>query len=211
MIAAVVVLAAAAGGYLVLRHHGSKSPAAAPTTSPSGPASTSGAKGAQHAKNAAGYTLTVPSTAGGYHALTPIPTALQSSAGTTEVAIADAALKNGGGKVAGKGVATAYRLSDGQAMTYMGYQGTFNPAKVVANLAHFGSSEHQYNPGTHGGQFACATALGTSHGTVCAWVTKTTFAVTEFFSSAGPEVVTTQSKAAADTLKVRDSVEVPKA
>lgn len=206
-----VVIGAAVGGYLVFHHNGSKSPAASPTTSPGAQARTSGIKGGQPARNAAGYTLTVPRTAGGYHALTSIPAALQSTAGTTEVAIADAALKNGGGKVTGKGVATAYRLSDGQAMTYMGYQGTFKPAKVAANLAHFGSGEHRYGPGTHGGQFACATTPGTSHGTVCVWVTKTTFAVTEFFSSTGPEVVTTQSKAAADTLKVRDSVEVPKA
>jgi hypothetical protein len=211
VIVAIVVIGAAVGGYLVLRHHGSKSPAAAPATSPTTQTSKSGTKSGQPAKNAAGYTLTVPPTAGGYHALTPIPATLQRSAGTTEVAIAGAALKNGGGKIAGKGVATAYKLSGGQAMTYLGYQGTFNPAKAVAHLASFGSSEHQYSPGTHGGQFACAAAPGTPNGTVCVWVTTTTFAVTEFFSSTGPEVVVIQSKAAADTLKVRDSVEVPKA
>lgn len=214
-IVVIVILAAAGGGYYLLtRHHAGSNTQAPPASTPTTSASATQSAAAGPPARTAGYTLTVPVTAGGYHALTSIPTAMQSTAGTTETAIAGTALRNGGGKVAGRGVATAYQLSGGQTMTYMGYQGTFNPDKVITNLAGLGSSMQTYNPGPHGGKFACATAPhapGASSGTVCMWVTTTTFAVTEFFGSTGPEVVSHQSKAAADTLNVRNSVEVPKA
>jgi hypothetical protein len=107
-------------------------------------------------------------------------------------------------------VTAAYQLSGGQVMTFVGYQGSFDPAQVVANLATLGANGQPYDPGPHGGKLACATAPGTPSGTVCVWVTPTTLGVTEFFSSFGPEVVTVQSKAAADTVRLREGVEAAK-
>ena len=104
----------------------------------------------------------------------------------------------------------AYQLSGGQVMTFVGYQGSFDPAKVIANLATLGTNGQQYDPGPHGGKLVCATAPGTPAGTVCVWVTPKTLGVTEFFSSVGPEVVTIQSKAATDTVRLREGVEVVK-
>jgi hypothetical protein len=107
-------------------------------------------------------------------------------------------------------VTAAYQLSGGQVMTFVGYQGSFDPAKVMANLATLGTHGEPYDAGPHGGKLACATAPGTPSGTVCVWVTATTLGITEFFSSVGPEVVTIQSKAATDTVRLREGVEVVK-
>jgi hypothetical protein len=97
-----------------------------------------------------------------------------------------------------------YRLSGGQVMSFAGYQGTFDPAKVMA-----GSGGKAYPAGPHGGSMACDST--TTTGTVCVWATPTTLGVTEFFSSTGaPEVVTNQAKAAQDTVNLRASVEAAK-
>jgi hypothetical protein len=157
-----------------------------------------------------GYTLTTLATAGGYPILASIPTGVQSAAGTTSQAIRSAAV-NAGGKVTSQ-VSAGYQLSSGQVLAFTGYEGTFNPAKVIAGLDSLGAGGQTYAPGKHGGKLACATASGTQSGTVCVWATTTTIGITEFFSSVpAPEVVTDQAKAAADTLKVRNSVEAHKA
>jgi hypothetical protein len=212
-VAVVVVIGIGVGAYLLLNRGNSTAPqstggtTAAPTSSPQ-PQLTN--RAAPPAKTVT-YTLTTPATAGGYSALSKIPTALMNAASTTTAAMSGPALSDGGGKIAGKGVAAAYQLSSGQVMTFIGYEGTFNPAKVLSNLASLGSSGKQYPAGPHGGDLACATAPGTPSGTVCLWTTTTTLAVTEFFAADdSPEVVADQSKAAADTLKLRNSVEVPK-
>jgi hypothetical protein len=108
-----------------------------------------------------------------------------------------------GGAVTGK-VAAAYQLSGGQVLAFTGYKGTFTPAKVIAGL---GANAQTYPAGKDGGSLACFTASGSEPGTVCVWATTTTVGIAEFFSSVGPETMSIQSKAAADTVKLRDSVE----
>ncbi len=114
-----------------------------------------------------------------------------------------------GGKVAGQ-VTAGYQLSGGQVLAFTGFTGTFNPAKVMASVAALGTNSQTAAAGPHGGKLACYGAPGTPKGTVCVWVTTTTMGVTEFFGSDGPEVVTDQSKAAADAVKLRSDVEVSK-
>jgi hypothetical protein len=210
----VVVLGIAVGAFM-LNHGNSGTPSAGgvttPTTAaqstaasaPSARASTAG----QHAARTTGFILSTPATAGGYPRLTPVPADVQSAASATSQSVSGAVVNSG--KVTSQ-VSAAYQLSGGQALAFTGYAGTFNPAKVIANLASFGADEHTQGAGPHGGSMICATTPGTSSGTVCVWATTTTVGITEFFSSVGPEVVTVQSKAAADTVKLRDSVEAPK-
>jgi hypothetical protein len=81
---------------------------------------------------------------------------------------------------------------------------SYAPAKVIAGL---GANAQTYPAGKDGGSLACFTASGSEPGTVCVWVTTTTVGIAEFFSSVGPETMTIQSKAAAGTVKLRDSVE----
>jgi hypothetical protein len=159
----------------------------------------------------AGYTLKKPATAGGYTRLASVPASVATAAGATSAAIRDAAV-NDGGKVTSQ-VKAAYQLSGGQVLSFTGFDGRFNPAKVLASLATLGTDSHTEAAGPHGGKLACAVAPATPSapgGTVCMWVTTTTIGITEFFGSNGPEVVSRQSKAAADALKLRNSVEVPR-
>jgi hypothetical protein len=217
----VVVLGVAVGVFM-LNHGNSGTPSASGVTTPTAtgqstavatPRSSASAKASTAGKPAAqktGYTLTTLATAGGYPILASIPTGVQSAAGTTSQAIRSAAV-DAGGKVTSQ-VSAGYQLSGGQVLAFTGYEGTFNPAKVIAGLDSLGAGGQTYAPGEHGGKLACATAPGTQSGTVCVWATTTTIGITEFFSSVpAPEVVTNQAKAAADTLKVRGSVEAHKA
>ena len=157
------------------------------------------------AKTAAGFTLTTAATAGGYPLMSSIPAYVQGPASTTAQAIRNAAVADGA-KITGK-VAAAYQLHGGQVMAFTGYEGTFNPAKVIASLASLGSNGSTYSPGKDGGKLACAVAPGTQPGTVCVWVTTTSLGITEFFSSTGPEDVLDQAKTASDTRNFRAGVE----
>ena len=108
-------------------------------------------------------------------------------------------------------MSAAYQLPLSQVITFVGYQGTFTPAKVATILATLGTDAHSYPAGPNGGLLGCAntpaTATATS-GAVCVWATSTTLGVTEFFDSTGPEALTTsQNKGAADTVKLRADVE----
>jgi hypothetical protein len=212
-IAIVVVLGIAIGAYMLL-HHNSAPPASAPTTAPTypsqaaKPSATPASRGGT-AKSSR-YRLTTPAKAGGYTKLASVPTAIQTAAGATAKAIHDAAVSDGG-KVTGQ-VAAGYQLSGGQVLAFSGYTGTFNPAKVMASLATLSTDSHTQAAGPHGGKLGCATVPGPRSGTVCVWVTTTTIGITEFFASDGlPEVVGKQSRAAADAVKLRASVETAKA
>jgi hypothetical protein len=149
-----------------------------------------------------GYLLTTSANAGGYPLLATVPSYAQGLANSTAQTVRGSVVSNGG-TVTGK-VAAAYQLSNGQVLAFTGYKGTFTPAKVIAGL---GANARTYPAGRDGGSLACFTASGGEPGTVCVWATTTTAGIAEFFSSAGPETVTIQSKAAADTVKLRDSVE----
>jgi len=212
-----VVALGIAAAVIVLTHRKSGTPTATGTTTaptaatrPSATPSVSNTAAAgQRGAQPAGYTLATPATAGGYPKLAQAPAADSSTASQTALTIYRKATNTSSGKLPSD-VTAAYQLSGGQVMTFVGYQGSFDPAKVIANLATLGTNGQQYDPGPHGGKLVCATAPGTPAGTVCVWVTPKTLGVTEFFSSVGPEVVTIQSKAATDTVRLREGVEVVK-
>ena len=133
------------------------------------------------------------------------PAYVQGPASTTVQAIRSAAISDGS-KITSK-VSGAYQLREGQVMAFTGYEGTFNPSKIIASLASLGSNGTTYAPGKDGGKLACAVAPGTQPGTVCVWVTTTSLGITEFFSSTGPEAVSDQAKTASDTRNFRAGVE----
>ena len=117
----------------------------------------------------------------------------------------------GGGTATGNPVSAAYQLPLGQVITFVGYQGTFTPAKVATILASLGSDAHSYPAGPNGGMLGCANTQATAtaaSGAVCVWATSSTLGITEFFSATGPEaLIQSQSKGAADTVKLRADVE----
>jgi hypothetical protein len=178
--------------------------------SPSSKAAATGSGTGSAMTAAAAYTLSTPATAGGYpmgqdpHFLaTATATATQISAAVTS---------GGGGTVTGKPVSASYRLPATQVITFVGYKGTFTTAKVATILASLpGTDQHSYSPGAHGGVLGCANTTATAtvaSGAVCVWATASTLGITEFFNSAGPEPLTaSQSKGAADTVKLRADVE----
>ena len=108
-------------------------------------------------------------------------------------------------------MSASYQLPLSQVITFVGYQGTFTPAKVATILATLGTDAHTYPAGPHGGVLGCVNvpAAGTmTSGAVCVWATASTLGVTEFFDSTGPEALTqSQNKGAADTLNLRADVE----
>ena len=209
----VVVLAIAAVWFLVIRKHNTTTPASTPPataparTTPSASQSAS-AKATQPATGTA-YTLSTPATAGGYAKAATVPSSVSSTATATAQSVRQQAVTSGG-KVTSQ-VAGYYQLSSGQVMSFAGYEGTFDPGKVLASLGQVGQGGQTYSAGAHGGDLACIPSAGTPGGTVCVWVTTTTLGVTEFFAPNGaPENVTNQSKAAQDTVSFRAGVEAAK-
>ena len=207
------MLAIAVGAFLVLRKHSTTPPASmSPTTAPpqTTPSSSHPASG-QATPPATGpaYTLSTPATAGGYPQLAAASSSVTSTATATAGSVREQAV-NSGGKVT-KQVSGYYQLSSGQVMSFAGYEGTFDPAKVLASLGQVGQGGQTYQAGAHGGDLACIPSAGTPGGTVCVWVTTTTLGVTEFFAPNGaPENVTNQSKAAQDTVNFRADAEAAK-
>jgi hypothetical protein len=224
-IAVVVVLVIGGGAYVLLKPSGKNTPTSAgdttPTTSTSAPASTPAAtpksSGASKSPNVSGtataagaYVLSTPATAAGYP-LGSDPHFL-ATATSTAATIEQTAAAGGGGKIAGSPVSASYTLPDAQTIEFVGYQGTFDPTKVMANLKSYGSSETTYPAGPNGGDLACANTTATAStpsGGVCVWVTKSTLGFTEFFTQAnGPEALNSaQAKGAEDAVKMRASVE----
>jgi hypothetical protein len=205
VIAVIIVLA-----YVVLtKGSGNKTPTAG--NSPSGSTTSAPAKpsGSTSAAATTAYKLSTPTTAGGYpqgqdpHFLT--------TATATAGQIVTSVKSGGGGTVKGNPVSAAYQLPLSQVITFVGYQGTFTPAKVATILATLGTDPHTYPAGPNGGMLGCANTAATAtvtSGAVCVWATTSTLGVTEFFSATGPEALTTsQSKGADDTVKLRADVE----
>jgi hypothetical protein len=124
--------------------------------------------------------------------------------------ISTAVTSGGGGTVTGKPVSAAYQLPDSQVITFVGYQGSFTPAKVATILASLGSDPHTFPAGSLGGVLGCANTTTTPSGAVCVWSDSSTLGVTEFFGSTAPETLSTtteQAKGASDTVNLRASVE----
>ena len=111
--------------------------------------------------------------------------------------------RGGGGTVKGNPVSAAYQLPTSQVITFVGYQGTFTPAKVATILASLGRTRTPTRPGRTAASSAAPTRRPRAtapSGAVCVWATTSTLGVTEFFSSTGPEALTaSQTKGAADT------------
>lgn len=203
----VVVIGIAVAAYKLLDKHnppaaGSTPPATAPTQHQ--PTANASQPTTNTTTQPAGYTLTTPATAGGLPKLAAPPASVTNVAAATSSGVRQHAAA-AGGKVTGQ-VTGYYRLSGGQVLSFAGYQGTFDPAKVLAN-----SGGKAFPAGPHGGDLVCAPSVGTPGGTVCVWATTTTLGVTEFFGPTGsPEQVTDQAKAAEDTVNVRADVEAAK-
>lgn len=159
------------------------------------------------------YVLSTPATAGGYpegqdpHFL--------ATATTTAATVTSTVASGGGGTVAGTPVSAAYMLPTGsQVVTFVGFKGTFDPAKVITSMGSFGTADATYPDAKSGGEIACANTAATAStpsGAVCVWATATTLGVTEFFNVSGPEALTaSQYKGANDTVKLRAGVETKK-
>jgi hypothetical protein len=212
IIGVVVVLGiVAAGAFLVLRKHGTTPQSLTPTTAPRTSASaTHQPTGSTTQATGTAYTLSTPATAGGYQKLTAAPPTSVSNVATATATSVQQQAVTAGGKATGQ-VTGYYQLSSGQVMSFTGYEGTFDPTKVLASLNQVGQGGQTYSAGSHGGDLACIPSAGTPGGTVCVWVTPTTVGVTEFFAANGaPETVTNQSKAAQDTVNFRADAEAAK-
>jgi hypothetical protein len=223
-IGVVVIIVIAAAAYLLLHKSGSGSPAAsttpsagtgtAPATKPSGSGTAAGtgtgtgtSAGAGGGTTAA-YTLSTPSTAGG-HPIGQDPNFLK-AATATAAQVSTAVTAGGGGTVKGNPVSAAYQLPASQVITFVGYQGTFTPAKVATILATLGSDPKTYPAGTYGGILGCANTKTAPSGAVCVWADGSTLGVTEFFGATAPETLspgTEQTLGATDTVKLRADVE----
>jgi hypothetical protein len=182
-------------------------PAAKPSASKKTGATTTGGGGGT---TTAAYTLSTPATAGGYP-LGQNPHFV-ATATATAAQITTAVASGGGGKATGAPVSASYQLPASQVITFVGYQGTFTPAKVEAILASLGSNPHTYPAGPNGGILGCANTTVTPSAAVCVWATSSTLGVTEFFTATGPETLNAaQPKGAADTVNLRAGVEKKKA
>jgi serine/threonine protein kinase len=152
------------------------------------------------------YTLFTPSTAGGFP-IGQYPIDLANAKATAQLVTA-AARSGGGGTVRGNPVAAAYTLPAEQVVTFVGYQGTFSPAKVASVLSNLGTDPNSYAPGPHGGVLVCFNTATTPSGGTCVWVTSSTIGITGFYTLVSPETLNSaQAKGAADTVNIRDDVE----
>ena len=130
------------------------------------------------------------------------------TATATAQQIVTAVTSGGGGTVKGNPVSAPYQLPASQVITFVGYEGTFTPAKVKTILASLGSDPHTYPAGPDGGILGCANTTTAPSGAVCVWATSSTLGITEFFTATGPETLNSaQPKGATDTVTLRAGVE----
>jgi hypothetical protein len=224
-VAALIIIAVVVGVYLLTNSSGNPntpgatlgntpqattSASTAPTTKATAKAkaTTSATKGGTTATS--GYVLSTPATAGGYPQGQD-PNFL-ATATTTAQSIINTVASGGGGTVKGSPVSAAYQLpTGGQVITFVGYKGTFDPAKVITSMGSFGTEDATYPDAKRGDEIACANTPATAStpsGAVCVWATASTLGITQFFDVTGPETLTTtQYKGAADTVKLRSGVE----
>jgi len=97
--------------------------------------------------------------------------------------------------------------SDFKAAEFIGYEGTFNPSKVIKYEQTQLVSTRMVNPGPHGGEMMCGyNRSAGSDASECLWVTKSTFGRVEFTSGGVPVKYQGASGIALD---IRQAVEVP--
>jgi hypothetical protein len=153
------------------------------------------------------YLLATPAIAGGY-AMGQDPHFLATATATAQTVLSRVSL-DGGGSVTGSAVSASYMLpTASQVITFVGYRGTFSPAKVITSMGSFGTTDATYHDAKAGDSIACANTTSSPSGAICVWATANTIGITEFFSDTGPESLTaSQFKGAADAEKLRASVE----
>ena len=208
IVIAVVVFTHKSGGTPTASNTPAAGAVTTPATKPSASAAAGKASGTAAGGGAttAAYTLSTPATAGGYPKGQD-PNFLATATSTAKQ-ITAAVTSGGGGTVKGNPVSAAYQLPASQVITFVGYQGTFTPAKVETILGSLGSDPHTYPAGANGGILGCANSTTTPSGAVCVWATSSTLGITEFYTATGPETLNAaQSKGADDTVKLRAGVE----
>ena len=105
------------------------------------------------------------------------------------------------------GSVTTPGASDFKAATFVGYEGTFNPAAVIKYEQTQLVSTRIVNPGPHGGEMICGYNRSTgSDASECVWVTSSTFGQVEFIVGQTPAKY---QGASSITLVIRKAVEVP--
>ena len=105
------------------------------------------------------------------------------------------------------GSVTTPGASDFKAATFVGYEGTFNPAAVIKYEQTQLVSTRMVNAGPHGGEMMCGYNRATgSDASECVWVTTSTFGQVEFIEGSTPVKYQGASNIA---LTVRNAVEVP--
>jgi hypothetical protein len=218
-IGAVVAIIIVVAVVVFTRHSGSSPTAAgtspsAPASAPAAGPSTGQASGTTSSSGSAGtaaYVLSKPASADGFpKGSDPKFLAIATS---TAGQVSSAVTQGDAGTIKGSPVSAAYQLpAGGQVVTFVGYQGTFTPAKVETLLSSLGTDPHTYTAGTLGGILGCANTRASgmvTSGAVCVWADSSTLGVTEFFSSTGPEALTSsQDKGATDTARMRADIEV---
>jgi hypothetical protein len=147
--------------------------------------------------------------------LNPTATRTSTTLAATEAAVARALHASGGGHVT-KAVVGMYDLtsvtspsdSNFQAISFIGYQGTFNENNVIAFEQTQLKSSRMVKPGPDGGKMICgyATTTGGAAASECVWVTKDTFGQVQFIVG---QTAVKYPGAATLALDVRDVVEVP--
>jgi hypothetical protein len=176
-----------------------------PTASSSTPAATA---------STAKYVLGTPAVAGLYQ-LNPTATTDFSKSGQSRAALVVQKIKADGAGSPGKSVFAVYGLNTEpessslfKAVEFVGYDGTFDPAKVITYEKTQLASTSMVNPGPHGGQMMCGedTSSG-SDNTECLWVTSTTFGEVDFV--AGQSLTKFTGNASVIALDIRNAVETP--
>jgi hypothetical protein len=104
------------------------------------------------------------------------------------------------------GTTTSLASPGYKGLIFVGYDGTFKPAKLIKLVRKDLVSSRLVSAGPHGGQMVCG--YDTTNGapaSECVWATTTTFGVVEFYSNGRTVKV---GGAPGLALKVRDAVEV---
>jgi len=104
------------------------------------------------------------------------------------------------------GASSSFKSASYKGLIFVGYDGTFNPTKLMNLIRKNLKSSRVVNAGPHGGQMVCG--YDTSSGSPvseCAWATTTTFGTVGFVNHGELAKITGAPRLA---LKVRDAVEV---
>ncbi len=196
---------------LVVRLSKSGANSATSGTSTSGSTSSASAPAAGPASR---YTLVQASKVDNAYPLNQAAARTSTTLAANESAVAGALKAAGAGHVI-KDVVAMYDLtpvtnpsaSNFEAISFLGYQGTFNVNSVIAFERAQLRSSRIVTAGTHGGKMICGYAGSAgAEASECVWVTKDTFGQVQFIM--GPSAVKFPG-AAALALKVREVVEVP--